>query len=305
MSDVFLAVSSPSHGTPPAEVEIDTALVHTLLAAQHPDLSELPLRPLEAGWDNVMLRLGDDLAVRLPRRASAAVLIEHEQRWLPEIAPRLPLAVPVPLRIGMPGSGYPWRWSVLPWMQGAAADLALPNANQGSTLAKFLYALHVAAPTDAPHNPVRGVPLQQRRTVIEERMERVGRLTDCITPAVREAWKQALDAPMDAAPTWIHGDLHSRNVLVEEGALSAVIDWGDMAQGDRATDLAAIWNLLPTAASRIAAIQAYGPASPETWQRARGWAVAFGVMLLDSGLVNDARLAAAGEATLRRLRDGP
>jgi aminoglycoside phosphotransferase (APT) family kinase protein len=292
-------------GTPPAEVEIDVELVRTLLAAQHLDLANLPLRLVEAGWDNVMLRLGDELAVRMPRRALAATLIENEQRWLSRLAPRLPIPIPVPLRIGLPGAGYPWHWSVLPWLKGTAADISLPHADQGPKLATFLRALHIPAPFDAPCNPVRGVQLQARKAAVEERLERVARLTDCITPAVRFVWEQALQAPLDVAPTWIHGDLHSRNVLIDDGALCAVIDWGDMAQGDRATDLAAIWNLLPDITSRAAAMQTYGPTSTATWQRARGWAVAFGVMLLDSGLVNDPRLAAAGKATLLRLVEGP
>ena len=300
-----IVIATKSPGTPSAEVEIDTVLVRTLLAEQHPDLADLPLRLVETGWDNVMLRLGDELAVRLPRRALSATLIEHEQRWLSEIAPYLPLPVPVPLRIGLPGAGYPWRWSVLHWLEGTAADLALPDADQGPALAAFLRALHRPAPVDAPPNSVRGVPLQKRIIAISERLERVARLTDCITPVVRTCLEQAMAAPIDAAPTWIHGDLHSRNVLVQDGALSAVIDWGDMTRGDRATDLASLWNLLPEATSRAAAIQAYGPTSEATWQRARGWAVAFGVMLLDSGLVNDPRLAAAGAATLRRITEGP
>jgi len=300
-----MSVAGTKQGVPNAEVEIDVALVHTLLAEQHPDLADLSLRLVETGWDNVMLRLGDELAVRLPRRALAATLIEHEQRWLSELAPHLPLPVPVPLRIGLPGAGYPWRWSVLRWLEGTAADLALPNADQGPALAGFLQALHQPAPADAPPNPVRGIPLQERLPAISERLQRVACLTDCITPAVRACWEQALSAPIDADPTWLHGDLHSRNVLVQDGALSAVIDWGDMTRGDRATDLAAIWTLLPDSTSRATAIQAYGPTPEATWQRARGWAVAFGVMLLDSGLVNDPRLAKAGEITLRRITEGP
>ncbi|MCW3095152.1 MAG: hypothetical protein JWL77_770 [Chthonomonadaceae bacterium] len=300
-----IVVTGRNPGTPSADVEIGVGLARTLLAEQHPDLADLPIRLVETGWDNVMLRLGDELAVRMPRRTLAATLIEHEQRWLPGLAPRLPLPVPVPLRVGLPGVGYPWRWSVLPWLKGTAADLTLPDADQGPALAGFLRALHTPAPPDAPPNPFRGVPLQQRLPAIAERLERVAHLTDCITPVVCNVWEQALAAPIDVAPTWLHGDLHSRNVLVEKGALSAVIDWGDMTQGDRATDLAAIWTLLPEATSRAAAIEAYGPASQATWQRARGWAVAFGVMLLDSGIVNDARLAAAGEATLRRVAEGP
>jgi aminoglycoside phosphotransferase (APT) family kinase protein len=304
-TDESVAVGGPAHGTPSAEVDIDAALVRALLAQYHPDLVDLPIHLVESGWDNMLWRLGDELAVRMPRRSAAAGLIEHEQRWLPELAPRLPLPIPVPQRVGMPGAGYPWRWSIVPWFRGRPVDIAMPHTDQAQVLAAFLRALHVSAPADAPQNPYRGVPLQQRGTVAEERLERVGRLTNCITPVVRELWKQALDAPIDVAPTWLHGDLHSRNVLVDNGAFCAVIDWGDLAQGDSATDLASIWNLLPDVASRAAAMQAYGPASIATWQRARGWAVMFGLMLIDSGLVNDARLAAAGEATLRRLTEGP
>lgn len=93
--------------TPPAETPIDEALVARLLAEQHPDLAGLPLRLAATGWDNATYRLGDDLAVRLPRIAAAAPLVANEQRWLPELAPRLPVPVPVPVRTGEPGQGYP------------------------------------------------------------------------------------------------------------------------------------------------------------------------------------------------------
>jgi aminoglycoside phosphotransferase (APT) family kinase protein len=279
-------------------------MARTLLQEQHPDLADLPIRLVETGWDNVMLRLGEELVLRMPRRMLGAELIIHEQRWLPVLAPHLPVPVPVPIRVGVPGGGYPWGWSVLRWMPGTAADRAPLREDQGAALGAFLRALHRPAPPDAPPHLSRGVALDQRQPVIEERIERLERLTDRITPAVRQIWEQALAAPIDVAPTWLHGDLHSRNVLVENGALSAVIDWGDITQGDRATDLAAIWNLLPQAASRAAAMEAYGQASEATWQRARGWAVVFGVLLLDSGLVNDSRLAVAGETTLRRLTEG-
>ncbi|HEU5097552.1 MAG TPA: phosphotransferase [Roseiflexaceae bacterium] len=108
----------PPIGTPVAEVEIDGAFIAGLLADQHPDLVHLPLREIDAGWDNAMFRLGDHLAVRLPRRAIAAPLIEHEQAWLPGLASQLTLPVPAPYRIGLPARGYPWRWSVLPWLDG-------------------------------------------------------------------------------------------------------------------------------------------------------------------------------------------
>ena len=191
------------HGTPAAETTIDVALVRRLLASQYPELSELPLEESEAGWDNAMFRLGSQWAVRLPRRALAAELLDREQRWLPTLAPRLPIAVPAPPRVGQPGEGYPWGWSVLPWLRGVAADAAPPAANQAEVLSGFLKALHVEAPADAPVSLVRGVPLARRRATVEERMRRLVATTTSLTPGVRRAWQRALDAPADDTPTWI------------------------------------------------------------------------------------------------------
>jgi aminoglycoside phosphotransferase (APT) family kinase protein len=114
----------------------------------------------------------------------------------------------------------------------------------------------------------------------------------------------ALEAPLDVGPTWLHGDLHPRNVLVEGGALSGIIDWGDITAGDAATDLAAIWMLFDDANARRAALNAYGWLSPATLARARGWAVHLGATLLDTGLVDNPRHARIGERTLLRLHTG-
>src|SRR5690349_9653047 len=119
---------------PAAEVAIDEALVRALLRDQHPDLAELPLERVAFGWDNVVLRLGDELAVRVPRRQLAASFIEHEQRWLPELAPRLPLPVPAPVRVGRPALGYPWSWSVVPWMAGGEAASNPPTDPHATAL---------------------------------------------------------------------------------------------------------------------------------------------------------------------------
>jgi aminoglycoside phosphotransferase (APT) family kinase protein len=294
--------NATSPGTPAAEVDIDAALVRALLASQHPDLADLNIEPVDAGWDNAMFRLGEELSVRLPRRGIAAALIEHEQRWLPTLAPHLPLPAPAPVRMGRPGEGYPWSWSVLPWLAGGPADLDEPGDDQGEVLGGFLKALHERPlPPDAPSNPVRGVPLAQRRPAIEDRMQRVAERGDVITPVVRQTWAKALAAPLDTRPVWLHGDLHAKNVLTLEGRISAVVDWGDMCGGDRATDLASIWVLLASPSSRERAMAAYGGMSESTWLRARGWAASFGVVALDAGRVDDPRLAAIGERTLMRL----
>ncbi|MGO9934935.1 MAG: aminoglycoside phosphotransferase family protein [Steroidobacteraceae bacterium] len=286
--------------TPKAEVAIDAALVKTLLQAQHPDLADRSIEPLASGWDNATFRLGEKLCVRLPRREASAALLINEQRWLPDLSGRLPLPIPSPLRFGRAGAIYPWSWSVLPWLPGSTADQSNLHADQGIVLARFLKALHVPAPPQAPHNPYRGVPLQQRAAAVEERMERLARTTQFVADRVRSIWKEGLAAPIDAPDTWIHGDLHARNVLVHDARLSAVIDWGDLCKGDCATDLAAIWMWLPTGESRAMAMNAYG-ASTATWQRAKGWAVLFGMVLLETGLAGNPSCAAMGERILRNL----
>lgn len=291
--------------TPKAEVEIDIPLARALLRAQHSDLAGLPITTAGTGWDNAMFRLGDAYALRLPRRALAADLIRHEQRWLPELAGRLPLPVPAPVRFGVPGCGYPWHWSVVPWLDGSTADLDEPNPDQAEPLAAFLTALHQAAPPDAPQTVFRGVPLAKKAADIEARMARLRKKIVLRTDTVARIWEEALAAPIDIAPTWIHGDLHARNVLVTSGAISGIIDWGDITVGDPATDLAAIWMLLPDPTARRRAVHAYGSTTDATWRRAKGWAVLFGIILLDTGLIDHPQHAAMGERTLHRIAEGP
>jgi aminoglycoside phosphotransferase (APT) family kinase protein len=293
--------TSLSIRTPAAEFVIDEALVSRLLADQHEDLAQLPLQAEGEGWDNAIFRLGDNLAVRLPRRAVAARLISHEQRWLPRLVTTLTLPVPAPTRVGNPAFGYPWPWSVVPWLKGVAADLLEPNPAQARLFARFLRSLHVPAPADAPANPVRGVPLEQRASSVEERISRLSGRTDVVTPRIKHIWNEALEAPIDVSPTWLHGDLHPRNVLVEDGVISGIIDWGDVTSGDRATDLAAIWMLFADQHAQQEALAEYGSPSEATLRRAKGWAVFFGLTLLDTGLTDNPRNAALGERVLRCL----
>jgi len=290
-------------GTPAAEVEIDAALVTSLLQDQHPDLAHLPLRQIDAGWDNAMYRLGDDLCVRLPRRKLAKQLIENEQAWLPLLADRLSFSVPTPVRIGKPALGYPWRWSVLPWLAGVSADLHEPHPNQAKPFAAFLRSLHEPAPADAPSNNFRGVPLSQRAASVEERMQRLESKSDLITQRLRQIWKQALSAPIDVEAKWLHGDLHARNILVEDAVITGVIDWGDITSGDVATDLSSIWMLFSDARARQQVLVEYGTVSQATLQRAKGWAILVGVALLDTGLIDNSRHAVMGERTLRRVAE--
>jgi len=302
-----MAQSTPPQapGTPVAEFETSVELARALLARQHPDLSDLPISLAAEGWDNAVFRLGERLALRLPRRAIGAELIRHEQRWLPMLKDRLPLAIPAPVRVGAPQDGYPWPWSVTPWFDGETADLAPPGEDQGEVLAAFFEALHRPAPEDAPRNPWRGVPLAVRVPVFEARVAGLANKGALLEPRILAIWEDALAAPNDAAPTWIHGDPHPRNVLVADGRFSAIIDWGDLARGDRASDLAAVWMVLPSRDARQRAMAACGDVSEVTWRRARGWAVLYGVMLLDAGLTDDPRMEAIARATFERLIEGP
>lgn len=288
-------------GTPDAEIIIDVALARRLLAAQYPDLAGQRIVPVGSGWDNVILRLGDGLALRLPRRAAAAQLLRHEQRWLPALQLRLPLPIPVPVRVGIAQHGYPWPWSITSWIEGETADIAQPDPDQGEILAHFFSALHRPAPVDAPRNPLRGVPLADRKRAFADRAARVAVKSGPIDHRILGIWADALNAPDDCSPCWIHGDPHPRNIVVANGRIVAVIDWGDLGQGDRASDLAAIWMLFSKSETRERAMAAYGSVPQATWRRARGWAVFYAITFLDSGLTDDPGMVIIANRILENL----
>jgi aminoglycoside phosphotransferase (APT) family kinase protein len=266
------------------ELEIDAALVHRLLAAQFPQWSELPIvRVPSAGTDNAIYRLGDELAVRLPRRPNAAASLSKEQQWLPHLAPHLPLAVPVPLGSGKPAAGYPWRWSVCRWLLGVDFSREpIPDLHRAATdLARFVTALQRVEATNGPapgaHNFGRGVPLALRDDATRTAIARLGDRID--TPSVTAAWEAALWAPAwTGPPVWIHGDLEPGNLLVEDGRLSAVIDFGGLGVGDPTCDLLPAWSLF-AGESRDVFRAALG-ADAATWERGRGWALSTALIAL-------------------------
>lgn len=287
---------------PDADIDLSITLVRDLLRTQHPDISQLPISEAASGWDNAIFRLGDEMAVRLPRRAVAAPLLENEQRWLPVLHAQLPLPVPKPIRIGLPQNPYPWRWSITPWIPGDTADRSVPNRNQAAVLAAFLDALHTLPPPDAPRNAYRGVPLSQRQATFSRCITTLAERGHAIDDRLLHLWSDAVKRPIDVPPTWIHGDLHAHNVLVSHGHISGVIDWGDVAQGDRATDLASVWTLFSDRDSRQEVIAACDSASSDTWQRARGWALLLSLAILAA---RHSALVGPAEQTMRSLLDGP
>jgi aminoglycoside phosphotransferase (APT) family kinase protein len=287
---------------PAAEIDLPVDVVRKLIRSQHPDLLALPLVEVAAGWDNAMFRLGDEMAVRLPRRAAAAELVKNEQRWLPLLQSMLPLPVPAPIRVGIPQYSYPWSWSITPWIAGETADRALPDGDQAAVLAGFLEALHVTPPAQAPRNPHRGVPLTQRSATFSRCVSTLAQRGRALDERLLRLWAAAIETAVDTPSTWIHGDLHARNVLVADGRIGAVIDWGDVAQGDRATDLAAVWMLFSRADSREQVLTSCRSVSASTWRRARGWALLLALVVLESA---DPAHVVAAERTLQRLLDGP
>jgi aminoglycoside phosphotransferase (APT) family kinase protein len=287
--------------SPVAEHELDEKAIRTLLRTEAPELADLPLRFLTAGWDNAIWRLGDGLAVRVPRRAVAAQLIDNEHRALLEIAPRLAsigIRTPLPVVTGAPTESFPWPWSVTPWIDGRTAltSSRTDNSRWATDLAATLLTLHSPAPPDAPRNPVRGVPLLDRHEAMRARLEARPELDD-----LRIAWNLGLSASPNAERVWIHGDLHPGNILVDNGRLIALIDFGDVTAGDPAYDLAASWMLFDAAGRERFRAATRGRYDEQTWIRARAWAAYISLVLLTQ---SDDRVdyLAVGRSTSKELR---
>lgn len=266
--------------SPSAEYSLDEGGVRDLLRGASPDLADLPLTLFADGWDNAMWRLGSDLVVRLPRRDLAVPLIANEQRALPAIGPALAaigIRVPVPVLAGEPSALFPRPWSVVPWIPGATAlaSSRAENAAWAPRLAEAVNALHVAGPADAPHNPVRGRPLSTRDHAVRPRLEafddRAG---------LRDAWAAGLAASVGSEQVWIHGDLHPGNVLIADGTLTALIDFGDVTVGDPAYDLASSWMLFDASGREVFRRTTGARYDDATWIRARAWAAYIALVLL-------------------------
>jgi aminoglycoside phosphotransferase (APT) family kinase protein len=299
-----------------AELGITADLVRDLLRDQHPDLAGQPLTLAARGWDNQLWRLGDDLAVRLPWATQTAdALLLKEYAWLPVLAPRLPLPVPVPQRLGEPSQRFPRPWIVTTWVPGTPADRvpATRGAQAARTLAAFLTALHQPAPVGAPDGRNRGGPLAEVAEGFAALLAEAIDLDLVPDPgAVRAVWDDAVAAPAWAGPPlWLHGDLHPANVLTADGTYCGVIDFGDMCAGDPACDLAACWILLPDGAvDRF--YEGYRPAADAaTLRRARGWAISraiVGILIGNAGVRSQPggkpTWGPPARAALRRLTAG-
>lgn len=268
------------------EVATDAALVEQLIAEQCPQWAGLPVVPVpSAGTDNALYHLGNALVVRLPRIAGAVAQVTKEQRWLPQLAPHLPLAIPTPLAQGEPGAGYPFPWSVYRWLPGenATLDRLADPVQAAADLAGFSAALQGIDATGGPlpgsHNFGRGVPLAERDAATRACSAELDQLGMVDAEAATAAWDDALQAPAwDGPPVWLHGDLQSGNLLAQDGRLNAVIDWGALGVGDPACDLQPAWNLF-TGEARQVFRETLG-IDDATWARGKGWALSIGLIAL-------------------------
>lgn len=286
------------------ELETDAPLVRRLLAAQFPQWADLPIQRVpSAGTDNALYRIGDELVARLPRIHWAVEGIEKEERWLPRLAPHLPLPIPTPLAHGRPGEGYPWHWSVYRWLDGADATLAPPDdlGQAARDLAHFLKTLWQIDPAGGPHSQ-RGMPLAARdaetRAAIAElkTMPELGLDLD----ATAAAWDAALAAQAWSAPhVWIHGDLAPLNVVVQDGQLSAVIDWGCVGLGDPACDVMVAWKMFPAEAREV--FRAELGVEDATWARGAGWALSTGLIAIPYYRHTNPGLASVGRRGIEEV----
>jgi aminoglycoside phosphotransferase (APT) family kinase protein len=256
--------------------DITPQLVATLLGQQFPQWAHLPIVPVQpGGWDNRTFRLGDEMSVRLPSAECYAEQIEKERQWLPWLASRLPVSIPMPLALGAPAAGYPWAWAIYRWIDGApVSSMQSSDLNAlAADLARFLAKLQSLAATNGPapgaHNFHRGGELAIYDPQCRRAIELLAREID--TAQAGAVWDAALATSWDRAPVWIHGDVAAGNLLMQDGRLHAVIDFSCCAVGDPACDLVAAWTLFDAGSYEI--FQGGLQLDAATWRRARGWAL--------------------------------
>ncbi len=252
------------------ELEIDEPLVRGLLAQQFPQWAGLPLERAGDGTVNVIYRLGDELSLRLPRREGPETEDDIEFRWLPVLAPQLPVAIPRPVARGRPGVGYPWFWSIHTWLDGVLPTEPLAVANVAALVGALQRIDTHGGPEPAGG---RGRPLSYREPFVRDALQRVH------APAAIELWERALKAPeWGGASVWIHADLDRRNVLIRDGRLAGVLDWGGVGIGDPAVDVMVAWKLV--AREERDRFRVLLDIDDATWLRAQGWVLSQALIAL-------------------------
>ena len=286
-------------------IVVSTEQVRALVDSQFPQWAGLDIQPVElSGWDNRSFRLGDDMLIRMPSAARYVAQVEKEHRWLPALAPLLPFPIPAPLALGQPGQGYPFRWSVYRWLEGEPLARHLDRVDLSTIaidVAAFLRALHGVDASDGPpagaHNFHRGGSLS---VYDGEAKASAVRLADEVDQALAmEIWQLALSSHWRKQGVWVHGDIAEGNLLVKDGRLSAVIDFGSSGVGDPSSDLILAWNVLD-AESRAVFRRAL-ELDEATWQRGRGWALWKALIVLDAERGRNDKMAEWSRRTIREV----
>ena len=286
-------------------IVVSTEQVRALVGSQFPQWAGLNIRPVElSGWDNRSFRLGNEMLIRMPSAARYVAQVEKEHRWLPALAPLLPFPISAPLALGQPGQGYPFRWSVYRWLEGEPLARGLDRVDLSTIavdVAAFLRALHGVDASDGPpagaHNFHRGGSLS---VYDGEAKASAVRLADEVDQALAmEIWQLALSSHWRKQGVWVHGDIAEGNLLVKDGRLSAVIDFGSSGVGDPSSDLILAWNVLD-AESRAVFRQAL-ELDEATWQRGRGWALWKAFIVLDAERGRNDKMAEWSRRTIREV----
>lgn len=282
------------------QADIDEELVRRLLRAQFPRWAELPIEPLASGGTvNAVFRVGDELTARLPLTSDGVEDLEREARWLPVLAPHLPVPIPAVVARGEPGEGYPWPWSVHRWIEGDTAVEGSPVHD----IAKFVTAMR-AIPADGGPQAYRGVPLHTADESTRAAIAELARTDEPFDPdAATAVWEHALAAPQwSGDPCWLHSDLMPSNLLVRDGRLVAVLDFATAGVGDPACDLIPAWNLLGSA-ERDAFRDAVD-VDDATWARGQGWALSMAVIQLPYYRHTNATISANARYVIREVLAG-
>ena len=284
------------------EIAVDEGTVRRLLAAQLPEWAGLELRRLPpVGTDNQLFRLGEDLLVRMPRIHWAADSALHEHEWLPRLAPHLSLPVPAPVALGEPGEGYPWHWTVVPWIEGETpTEETFDPEEWAVALGAFVRECRAVPGMGGPAKTEgRGAPLSSLDGWVREWTAKADE-SEVSRDAVLAVWADALDAPAyDDEPRWFHGDLHDGNLLVRDRRLAAVIDWGAAGRGDPAIELNAMWGYVPASVADL-----YRDAvglDEAAYRRARGFALAPAISASTYYRETAPEIAVSALGTVRRL----
>jgi aminoglycoside phosphotransferase (APT) family kinase protein len=280
---------------PDGRAGINASLVKRLVEDQFPRWSDLPVTPVEVdGWDNRTYRLGAEMAVRLPTAAGYAPAVDKEHRWLPILAPSLPVAVPVPLAKGVPGAGYPFNWSIRRWLEGQTAtfDRIDDPCAFAASVGEFVLSLQRIDAADGPragaHSFYRGAPPAYYDDETRRALAALDAHID--TDSASAVWDTALEATWSGPPMWFHGDIAGGNLLVREGKLAAVIDFGTSGVGDPACDLVIAWTMF-SGDSRKTFRSVVGQ-DATMWARARGWALWKALIVLARTIDTDEEQAA-------------